>query len=120
MEKKLNINVTDTANNIHKTCQEKIKELVDQIAEKDLKIEVIKEAVESKENQLKQGLRTISNYMEELEAKQIDIQDLQLQLQENFVPHEPQSLAAELDDTNSLDYSVRRFEHEIKTYSPNK
>ncbi|KAJ7254163.1 hypothetical protein C8J57DRAFT_1236892 [Mycena rebaudengoi] len=105
MEKKLNINVTDTANNIHKTCQEKIKELVDQIAEKDLKIEVIKEAVESKENQLKQGLRTISNYMEELEAKQIDIQDLQLQLQENFVPHEPQSLAAELDDTNSLDYS---------------
>ncbi|KAJ7273864.1 hypothetical protein C8J57DRAFT_1224777 [Mycena rebaudengoi] len=105
MEKKLNINVTDTANNIHKTCQEKIKELVDQITEKDLKIEVIKEAVESKENQLKQGLRTISNYMEELEAKQIDIQDLQLQLQENFVPHEPQSLAAELDDTNSLDYS---------------
>ncbi|KAJ7236992.1 hypothetical protein C8J57DRAFT_1247492 [Mycena rebaudengoi] len=105
MEKKLNINVTNTANNIHKTCQEKIKELVDQIAEKDLKIEVIKEAVESKENQLKQGLRTIRNYMEELEAKQIDIQDLQLQLQENFVPHEPQSLAAELDDTNSLDYS---------------
>ncbi|KAJ7235940.1 hypothetical protein C8J57DRAFT_1248045 [Mycena rebaudengoi] len=106
MEKKWKLKVTDTTNDTHKICQENIKELVDQITEKDQKFEEIKEAVESKENQVQQGLRTIHNYMEELEAKQIEIQDLQLRSEDNPVPHDPQSLAAELDYTDSLNYMV--------------
>ncbi|KAJ7294012.1 hypothetical protein C8J57DRAFT_1211380 [Mycena rebaudengoi] len=93
MERKWKLKVTDTTNDIHKICQENISRNSNQGS-----------SGESKENQVQPGLRIIRNYMEELEAKQIKIQDLQLQSQDNPVPCDPQSLAAELDYTDSLNY----------------
>ncbi|KAJ7210613.1 hypothetical protein C8J57DRAFT_1257178 [Mycena rebaudengoi] len=105
--KRLDPNANNVPNNIHKICQDKIKELRDKMTEKDGECDLLKGSIEVKETQLELDLQTINNYMENLEAKQTEIQSLQqqLQMQEHFVPHQSHTLAEELNYTNSQDHS---------------